>query len=133
MRMPFFKSDIYYTKTSEWADPRGKYVRVGLDDYSQSALGDIVFIDLPKPGAIVGAGMPFASLEATKAVSDINAPVSGSIIRVNRSVADSPGLINSDPFGEGWLIEIDPSDPEELDKLMDVESYKAYLRDGTRS
>lgn len=132
MRRPFFKSGIYYTKTSEWAEPRGECVRVGLDDYSQSALGDIVFIDLPEPGAIVGTGAPFASLEATKAVSDINAPVSGCAVRVNRSVADCPGLINSDPFGEGWLIEIEPSDPAELDKLMDVEAYRAYLRDGNR-
>ena len=107
-------------------------MRVGLDDYSQSALGDIVFIDLPEPDAIVGAGTPFGSLEATKAVSDINAPVSGRVVRVNIAVADSPSLINSDPFGEGWLIEIEPSDPAELDKLMDSESYRAYLRDGTR-
>ena len=132
MRMPFFKPGIYYTKTGEWAEQRGDYVRVGIDDYSQSALGDIVFFDLPEPGVIVEAGKPFGSLEATKAVSDINAPVPGRVVRVNIAVADHPSIVNSDPFGEGWLVEIEPSDPAELDKLMDSESYKAYLRDGTR-
>lgn len=132
MRMPFFKPGIYYTKTGEWAEPRGEYVRIGIDDYSQSALGDIVFIDLPDPGVIIEAGKPFGSLEATKAVSDINAPVSGRVLRVNQSVADQPSIVNSDPFGEGWLIEIELSAPAELDNLMDTEPYKAYLRDGAR-
>ena len=133
MRTPFFNPNIYYTRTGEWAEQRGECVRVGIDDYSQSALGDIVFIELPKPGVIVGAGTPLGSLEATKTVSDINAPVSGRVSRVNRAVTDFPGLINSDPFGNGWLIEIEPSDPSELDKLMDAESYKAYLQSGART
>ena len=133
MRTPSFKPGVYYTKTSEWAEQRGKYVRTGIDDYSQSALGDIVFIDLPEPGIIVRSGTPFGSLEATKAVSDINAPVSGRVVRVNRTVADFPAIVNSDPFGEGWLIEIEPSDIAELNELMDVDTYKAYLKGGARS
>lgn len=128
MRTPFFKPGIYYTQTSEWAEPRDGYVRVGIDDYSQSALGDIVFFELPEPGAIATAGAPIGSLEATKAVSDINAPVSGRVLRVNRAVADSPAIVNCDPFGEGWLIDIEPSNQAELSGLMDAEEYKVYLK-----
>ena len=128
MRAPFFNPDVSYTRTNEWAKRQEGIVRVGIDDYSQSALGDIVFIELPEPGTEVSAGRPFGSLEATKAVSDLNAPVSGRVVHVNRAVVETPGLVNRDPFGEGWLIEIEPSAPSELDALMDAETYKAWLR-----
>ncbi|MBR1673310.1 MAG: glycine cleavage system protein GcvH [Fretibacterium sp.] len=136
MRAPFFSSEVLYTKTNEWAMRCGERVRVGIDDYSQSALGDVVAIDLPEVGTGVTAGKPFGSLEATKAVSDLNAPVSGRVIRVNPAVAEAPGLVNDDPFGEGWLIEIEPAEPAKsalqgLDALMDVEAYKLYLKHST--
>ncbi len=128
MRVPFFSADVRYTKTNEWARRRGDCVRVGVDDYSQSALGDVVALSLPEAGARVRAGMALGSIEATKAVSDLNAPVSGRVAAVNRAVVETPGLVNSDPFGEGWLIEIEPLDPAEMDALMDVEAYKTWLQ-----
>ena len=132
MRAPFFNPDVSYARTNEWAKKQEGTVRVGIDDYSQSALGDIVFIELPEPGTEVRAGKPFGSLEATKAVSDLNAPISGRVVAVNRAVVENPGLVNQDPFGEGWLVEVEPSDLSELEALMDAESYKTYIRNAAR-
>ncbi|MCR5346353.1 MAG: glycine cleavage system protein GcvH [Fretibacterium sp.] len=132
MRAPFFSADVRYTKTNEWGRRCGDRVRAGIDDYSQSALGDAVAVELPEEGTWVTAGSAFGSIEATKAVSDLKAPVSGRVTAVNRAVTENPGLVNADPFGEGWLIEIAPSDPAELDALMDAETYKAWLRSAAR-
>ena len=132
MRAPFFNADVRYTKTNEWARRQGEYVRVGVDDYSQSALGDVVALSLPETGTPVTAGAAFGSIEATKTVSDLNAPVSGRVAAVNRAVVENPGLVNSDPFGEGWLIEIEPENPAEMDALMDAETYRAWLRSAAR-
>jgi len=123
-----FKDDARYTQTHEWAKKEGNTVRVGVDDFSQSALGDIVYAELPEVGAEVHAGAAFGSLESTKAVSDLNAPVSGKVVKVNEALADSPDLVNKDPFGEGWMIEIEPSNPSEFDKLMAVDAYKEYAK-----
>ena len=128
MRAPFFSAEVRYTKTNEWARLCGQTVRVGIDDYSQSALGDVVALSLPEAGTSVTAGAAFGSVEATKTVSDLNAPVSGRVAAVNPAVVEDPGLVNADPFGEGWLLEIEPSNPAELDALMDAETYKAWLR-----
>lgn len=123
-----FKADVSYTKTHEWAKKNGNVVVVGVDDYAQGALGDIVYVELPDVGASTKAGAAFGSLESTKAVSDLNAPVSGKVVKVNEALADSPDLVNKDPFGEGWMIEIEPSNPAEFDKLMAVDAYKEYAK-----
>ena len=123
-----FKADVSYTKTHEWAKKNGNIVVVGVDDYAQGALGDIVYVELPDVGASTKAGAAFGSLESTKAVSDLNAPVSGKVVKVNEALADSTDLVNKDPFGEGWMIEIEPSNPAEFDKLMAVDAYKEYAK-----
>ena len=123
-----FKDNLLYTKNNEWAENRGEVVRVGIDDYSQASLGDIVHIELPKNGTHVLAGQAFGEIEATKSVSSINAPVSGVVVRVNEAVKDSPSLVNIDPFGEGWLAEISPENFSELAGLMDVDTYREYIR-----
>lgn len=128
MKMINFNSDVLYTKTNEWAKNFNNIIRVGIDDYSQSSLGDIVYIEISGVGTHVTAGKSFGSIEATKSVCDINAPVSGEIISVNQAVIASPGIINSDPFGEGWLVEIRPENISELDSLMDSEAYKKFIR-----
>ena len=123
-----FKENLLYTKNNEWAEKIDDVIRVGIDDYSQASLGDIVHIELPKNGTHVRAGQPLGEIEATKSVSSINAPVSGVVVRVNEAVKDSPSLVNIDPFGEGWLAEISPENFSELAGLMDVDTYREYIR-----
>ena len=123
-----FKEEVLYTKSNEWAEKVNDVVRVGIDDYSQASLGDIVHVELEEAGTHVKAGESFGEVEATKSVSSINAPVSGVIVRVNEAVIASPSLVNLDPFGEGWLAEISPEDLSELSALMDAEAYKEYIR-----
>jgi len=103
-------------------------VRVGITEYAQDQLGDVVFVDLPEVGRQVGAGDVFGEVESTKSVSELFAPVDGEIVAVNDSVADSPELINSDPYGEGWLIEIRLDDPAGLDALLEAEAYDALIK-----
>lgn len=123
-----FDPGVRYAGTNEWARPGESGVAVGIDDYSQTALGDVVYVELPGVGMEVRAGAPFGSLEATKAVCDLNAPVSGLVVKVNGALAEAPGLVNADPFGEGWMIEVAPSNPAELDALMTVDVYREYLK-----
>ena len=123
-----FKADVSYTKTHEWAKKNGNIVVVGVDDYAQGALGDIVFVELPDVGASTKAGAAFGSLESTKAVSDLNAPVSGKVVKVNEALADSPDLVNSDPYGDAWMVEIEVSDSKDFDALMKVDAYKEYVK-----
>lgn len=126
--MIVFRDDVLYTSSNEWAKNLDGIIRVGIDDYSQSSLGDIVYAELSPVNTHVSAGKSFGSIEATKSVIEINAPVSGVIVRVNDSVINSPQLINHDPFGEGWLIEIEPENISELDTLMNAEAYKDFIR-----
>ena len=123
-----FKDDARYTQTHEWAKKEGNTVRVGVDDFSQSALGDIVYAELPEVGAEVHAGAAFGSLESTKAVSDLNAPVSGKVVKVNEALADSPDLVNTDPYGAAWMVEIEVPDSKDFDALMKVDAYKDYVK-----
>lgn len=120
--------DVLYTKSNEWAQRVGDVMRVGIDDYSQASLGDVVHVELATVGTRVQAGESFGEVEATKSVSSVNAPVSGVVVRVNESVKAIPALVNSDPFGEGWLAEIMPDDFSELANLMDVKAYREYIR-----
>ena len=126
--MILFKDDVLYTNSNEWAKKFYNVVRVGIDDYSQASLGDIVHVEISAVGTHVTAGKSFGSIEATKSVCDINAPLSGVIVRVNDEVIQSPSLINLAPFDEGWLIEIQPEDLSELNNLMDVETYKNFIK-----
>jgi glycine cleavage system H protein len=122
------RNDLLYTQTHEWAQKNGNTVRVGVDDYAQSALGDIVYVELPSVGADVNAGAAFGSLESTKAVSDLNSPVTGKITAVNGALNDGPELVNSAPYGDGWIIEVEMADPKELDSLMKSGDYLTFLK-----
>lgn len=123
-----FNKEVSYTKSHEWAKKTGNVVRIGVDDYAQSALGDIVYVELPSIGANVSAGAAFGSLESTKAVSDLNSPVSGKVVKVNDSLADSPDLVNSSPYGEGWMIEVEVADSKDFEAMMNADAYAEYVK-----
>ena len=124
MKVP---EDRRYTKDHEWALLDEGRVRVGITDYAQDALGDVVFVQLPDVGAVVEAGGACSEVESTKSVSDVYAPVSGSIVEVNPELAEAPQLLNEDPYGAGWLCLIEPSDPSALDSLLDPAAYSALI------
>lgn len=117
--------DLRYSSEHEWARrlEDGSRVRVGITDFAQDSLGDVVYVDLPAVGASVTANEPVGELESTKSVSEMYAPVSGTVVAVNEVLADSPQLLNEDPYGEGWLCEIEMTDPAELDALLDAAAY----------
>lgn len=115
--------DLRYTAEHEWVREEGAKVRVGITDFAQDALGDIVFVQLPDLGAKVSAGESFGEVESTKSVSEIYAPLSGEITARNEALGDSPDLINTDPYEEGWLVEIQVDDPSELAALLDAAAY----------
>jgi glycine cleavage system H protein len=119
--------DRRYTTDHEWALLVDGKVRVGITDYAQDALGDVVFVDLPAVGATVEAGGQLGEVESTKSVSEIYAPVSGDVTAVNGALADAPELLNSDPYGAGWISEITPADPDALDGLLDAARYSALI------
>ena len=119
--------NLLYTRSNEWAESLDALIRTGIDDYSQSSLGDIVHIEIFPEGSRVMAGKTFGTIEATKSVSEIHSPVSGVILHVNPEILESPGLVNIDPYGEGWLAEISPDNPEELDSLMTPSAYKSFI------
>jgi glycine cleavage system H protein len=119
--------DLRYTKEHEWARRTGKTVVVGVTAHAQEALGDVVYVDLPKVGAQLSAGATFGTVESTKAVSELFAPLGGKVVKVNQALADEPQLINLDPYGKGWICEVEPSVPSELDGLMDADAYAALL------
>jgi glycine cleavage system H protein len=124
-------SDLYYTEDHEWVRRTGDdTVRVGITDYAQAALGDVVFVELPDVDADVTAGSEFGTVESTKSNSDLFAPITAKVVAVNGEVADAPELVNSDPYGAGWLIDlqIDPAElSEALDGLLDADAYGATL------
>ncbi|MFC0625342.1 glycine cleavage system protein GcvH [Kribbella deserti] len=122
-----YPEDLKYTAEHEWVKTGEGPTRVGITDFAQDALGDIVYVQLPEVGAKVRAGDSCGELESTKSVSDLYAPVNGTIIAVNEALADQPDLVNSDPYGEGWLLDIDVEDPEEVEALMDAETYQGQL------
>ena len=118
---------LRYTSDHEWARLENGRVRVGITDYAQDALGDVVFIQLPEQGATVEGSAVFSEVESTKSVSDIYAPVAGVVVEVNTELADAPQRVNEDPYGEGWICVIEPSDPDELDGLLDPEAYRQLI------
>jgi glycine cleavage system H protein len=117
--------DLRYSSDHEWVRADGSTVRVGITDYAQDALGDVVFVELPEVGATVAAGDSVAEVESTKSVSDIYAPVSGTITEVNTDLADSPERLNEDPYGEGWLFVIEPADDSA--ELLDAAAYRSLI------
>ena len=122
-----YPADLKYAENHEWTRAEGAMVRMGISDYAQDALGDIVFVELPEVGRDVTAGEPFAEVESTKSVSDVYSPVTGTVVEVNAALEDTPELVNSDPFGDGWFAVIEASDLSELDALMDVDAYRLIV------
>lgn len=122
-----FPENIRYTSEHEWIRVEGDEAFVGITDYAQSELGEIVFIDVPTLGETVGQGEVFGSIEAVKTVSDLNMPVSGEVLEINGALDAQPELVNNDPYGEGWIIRISVKDAAELDNLMDAAAYQASL------
>jgi len=122
-----FPEHLKYTKEHEWVAVDGGRARVGITDYAQDALGDIVYVQLPEVGATVAAMAPCAEVESTKSVSDIYAPVSGTIAEVNAALNDTPEIINQEPYGLGWLFDVDVADTSELDSLLDASAYRALV------
>lgn len=122
-----FPSDIRYTAEHEWIRVEGEEAYVGITDYAQSELGEIVFVDVPTIGEEVAQGDVFGSIEAVKTVSDLNIPVTGEVLAINEELDAQPELVNNDPYGEGWIIKIAVKDIAELDNLMDAEAYQATI------
>ncbi|MGD0882813.1 MAG: glycine cleavage system protein GcvH [Acidimicrobiales bacterium] len=116
--------DLRYSSDHEWARTSGDRVRVGITDFAQDALGDVVFVDLPRTGTTVEAGGLIGEVESTKSVSEIYAPVAGEVVAVNDALTDAPELMNGDPYGEGWICEITPADPAAVDALLDPTGYR---------
>ena len=124
-----FPDDIRYSKEHEWARLENGRVRVGITDYAQDALGDVVYVDVPELGSSVRAEQPFGEVESTKSVSDVFSPISGTIVERNPLLEDRPELVNEQPYGDGWLVVIEASDAAELDGLLDASAYQTFLRE----
>ena len=120
--------DLRYTDDHEWAKADGEKIKVGITDYAQDQLGEIIFVEVPEVGDTLNKGDNFGSLESVKAVSDMVMPVGGEVLAVNTALADAPEMLNQDPYGGGWIIEIKPGDPSELDPLMDKTAYLEMLK-----
>ena len=119
--------NLRYTREHEWIRVEGNEAFVGITDFAQSELGEIVFVDVDTVGETIAQGEVFGSVEAVKTVSDLNMPVSGEVLEFNESLNDAPEKVNQDPYGEGWMIRISVNDPAELDNLLDAEGYKAII------
>lgn len=123
-----YPEELKYAASHEWASlGDDNLVRMGISDFAQDALGDVVFVDVPEMGAVVNAGEPCSEVESTKSVSDVNAPVSGTIVAVNEGLETNPELVNTDPYGEGWFAVIEASDTSELDTLLTATAYEASV------
>jgi glycine cleavage system H protein len=115
--------DLRYTEEHEWVRADGTRVTVGITEYAQTALGDVVYVDLPATGTRVDQGQPFGEVESTKSVSDLYAPVTGTIVARNEALESQPELVNAEPYGEGWMVVIEADDPSELDRLLSASDY----------
>ena len=121
-----FPEELKYTEQHEWLRMEGGRARVGITDYAQDALGDVVYVDIPEVGTEVRAGEPFGEVESTKSVSDVYAPVSGTVSERNAALVEAPELVNQDPYGEGWMIVIELSDAAETEGLLNADSYRSF-------
>jgi|SRR5919202_2028815 glycine cleavage system H protein len=122
-----YPEQLRYTSEHEWVQPVGDRLRVGITAYAQDALGDIVFVQLPDEGAAVDAGAAVGEVESTKSVSDLFSPVSGTVVARNPALDAAPELVNTDPYGEGWMFEVDPADPGAVDGLLTADQYRDQL------
>ena len=122
-----FPENVKYTADHEWIRVEGKFGWIGITDYAQSELGDIVYIEIPAVGAKVEKGKSFGTIEAVKAVSDLFAPISGEVVEVNSEMNDHPEVVNKDPYDKGWMVKIVITDPAQLDTLLDVQAYKKLI------
>jgi glycine cleavage system H protein len=126
-----FPEDLRYTKEHEWARADGARVRIGITDFAQDALGDVVYVDLPEVGAEVTASQAFGEVESTKSVSDVFSPLSGTIVERNPLLDERPELVNEQPYGDGWLIVIEVADPALVEQLLDAAAYQAFIQQGS--
>ena len=124
-----FQTNVKYTSEHEWIRLEGEEAYVGITDYAQDQLGDIVFVDVTTEGETLEAGEVFGTIEVVKTVSDLFLPVGGEILEVNPELEEHPELVNQDPYGKGWLVRIRPTDVSEMDKLMDAEAYKQIINE----
>ena len=124
-----FPTNVKYTKEHEWIRLEGDVAYVGITDYAQEQLGDIVFVDIPTEGETLAADEVFGTIEVVKTISDLFLPVTGEILEQNEALADQPELVNQDPYGEGWLIKIKPAADVDFDSLLDAEAYKALINE----
>ena len=122
-----FPDDVRYTKDHEWARREGERVRIGITDFAQDALGDVVYVDLPDVGATIQAGHPLGEVESTKSVSEVVSPVSGTIVEKNPLIDDAPELVNQEPYGNGWLVVVQPAALSDVDGLMDAVAYRSLV------
>jgi glycine cleavage system H protein len=125
--MSNFPSELKYTNDHEWLKPQGSTWRVGITQFAVDQLGDITLVDLPKEGDQVTKGQRFGTVESVKSVSDLYAPVSGRVVSINAALKDSPEDVNADPYGKGWMIELEANDKVEVDELMDATAYTAHV------
>lgn len=119
--------ELYYTEEHEWLRREGGTVRIGITDFAQSELGDIVFVELPEVGAMLKANEPFGSVESVKTVSELYAPVTGKVVEVNSSLEDAPEKVNEEAYGEGWMITVEMADVSELEGLLSAQAYGAQI------
>ena len=120
--------DAHYTENHEWARPEGDTVRIGISDYAQDQLGDIVFVELPQVGSTYDKGQEFGTVESVKAVAELYMPIGGEVLTTNTALEDSPDLVNKNPYIDGWMIEVKASDPAEMDMLMAKNAYLELLK-----
>lgn len=124
-----YDANVKYQKSHEWARKDGDVITVGISDYAQDSLGDIVFVELPEPGTEFKQGDPFGVVESVKAASDVFVPVGGKVIEINEELGDDPEIINTDPFTKGWLLKIKARDESELESLMNASAYEEYTKE----
>ena len=124
-----FPEELRYTKEHEWARSEGDRVRVGITDFAQDALGDVVYVDLPEVGAKVQAHQPFGEVESTKSVSDVYSPLAGTVVERNPLIDERPELVNEQPYGDGWLVVLAPDDASAVEQLLDAARYRAMTED----
>lgn len=124
-----FPDDLKYTEEHEWALLEGDLVSIGITDFAQNQLGDVVFVDLPEVGERVEAGKALGVVESVKTVSDVYAPISGEIVEINSDLLDSPETVNNSPYDDGWMVRIRPDDAGDLDDLMDAASYQDFVEE----
>jgi glycine cleavage system H protein len=127
-----FPEELRYTQEHEWARVEGGRVRVGITDFAQDALGDVVYVDLPEVGARVEASQAFGEVESTKSVSDVYSPVAGTVAERNPLVDDRPELVNEQPYGDGWLVVLEPDDLSAVETLLDAAAYRSFVDEGSR-